>query len=376
MDEPFRTTVHDLAEHVSAGIEQACLNGGSWDDVTRMMAETVPGSRSSIVGFNKRSGDINFQSTHNLEEKYIKSYRDHYWYCNPWNDFWAKAGTGILIAEETAPVRQYHHTEFYTDWLRPQRVFDAGACIRIGSDPDTIVYAAVQFDLKQQERYAPALRTFFEGIHGTFRRALQLGRLQAGAMTAGAARGALAQRFSDRAIVVGQGMTIHDVNEKAASELAIGRFMAESNGRLRLRDQLQHLELARAVDRLIGNRSAGPETLVFLDEDRRQVVKVSPIGSNLSGVPLRLFPLQPQVLVLFRDVMQADRVDPSFARTYQLTPAEMKLCDGLLSGLSLAEIAGSHAIVIGTARHRLKAIFAKTGTNRQVELVRLMSAFG
>ncbi len=376
MDEPFRTTVHSLAEHVSAGIEQACLNGGSWDDVTRIMTDAIPGSRSSIVGFNRRGGDINFQSAHNLEEKYIKSYREYYWYRNPWNDFWAKAGSGILIAEETAPVRQYHKTEFYTDWLRPQRVFDAGACIRIGSDPDTIVYAAVQFDLKQQERYGPALRTFFEGIHGTFRRALQLGRLQAGAMTAGAARGALAQRFSDSAIVVGPGMTIHDVNEKAARELASGCFMAESSGRLRLRDPLQHLELARAVDRLIGNRSAGPETLVLFDEDRRQVVKVSPIGSNLDSTPLRLFPPRAQLLVLFRDVMQAERVDPSFARIYQLTPAEMKLCDGLLSSLSLAEIAASRAIAIDTARHQLKTIFAKTGTNRQVELVRLMSAFG
>jgi DNA-binding CsgD family transcriptional regulator len=82
------------------------------------------------------------------------------------------------------------------------------------------------------------------------------------------------------------------------------------------------------------------------------------------------------LLVLFRDVMQAERVDPSFARIYQLTPAEMKLCDGLLSGLSLAEIAASRAIAIDTARHQLKTIFAKTGTNRQVELVRLMSAFG
>ena len=133
--------------------------------------------------------------------------------------------------------------------------------------------------------------------------------------------------------------------------------------------------LTRAIDRLTGNRFAGPETLVLFNEDRRRVVKVSTIGSNLDDTP-RLFSPQPQMLVLFRDVMQADRVDPSFARTFHLTSAEMKLCDGLLSGLSLAEIAASRSIAIGTARHRLKTIFVKTGTNRQVELVRLMSAFG
>lgn len=57
---------------------------------------------------------------------------------------------------------------------------------------------------------------------------------------------------------------------------------------------------------------------------------------------------------------------------FDLTPGESALALELLRGLRLADAARRLDIALETARNRLKQIFAKTGTNRQAELVRLL----
>jgi DNA-binding CsgD family transcriptional regulator len=57
---------------------------------------------------------------------------------------------------------------------------------------------------------------------------------------------------------------------------------------------------------------------------------------------------------------------------YALTPAEGRLADLLMQGMEMREIAESMRITLETARFHLKRVMAKTGTRRQVELMRLM----
>jgi DNA-binding CsgD family transcriptional regulator/PAS domain-containing protein len=58
---------------------------------------------------------------------------------------------------------------------------------------------------------------------------------------------------------------------------------------------------------------------------------------------------------------------------YRLTPAEARLAQALSGGASLAEAATRFAITAATARSQLKAIFAKTGSARQSDLIRMVS---
>jgi DNA-binding CsgD family transcriptional regulator len=57
---------------------------------------------------------------------------------------------------------------------------------------------------------------------------------------------------------------------------------------------------------------------------------------------------------------------------YGLTPAEARLAVALANGDSLKEIAEATGNRVGTLRTHLKHVFAKTGTRRQAELVRLV----
>lgn len=57
---------------------------------------------------------------------------------------------------------------------------------------------------------------------------------------------------------------------------------------------------------------------------------------------------------------------------YELTPAEARLAGALARGKSMDEICSFYQISVHTARTQLKAVFAKTGTTRQAELVNLI----
>lgn len=61
------------------------------------------------------------------------------------------------------------------------------------------------------------------------------------------------------------------------------------------------------------------------------------------------------------------------AEMFGLTPAEARLAAALATGAPLDDIADAFAIARETARKRLKAVFAKTATSRQAELVALLA---
>ena len=62
------------------------------------------------------------------------------------------------------------------------------------------------------------------------------------------------------------------------------------------------------------------------------------------------------------------------AEIYGLTAAETRLIGELCSGWALGQIGEYHGVSTETLKSQLKSIFAKTGTHRQIEVVRLASA--
>ncbi|WP_206452990.1 helix-turn-helix transcriptional regulator [Aurantimonas marina] len=65
----------------------------------------------------------------------------------------------------------------------------------------------------------------------------------------------------------------------------------------------------------------------------------------------------------------------NFRRRYGLTQAEGEIAAAFALGLSLAEIAERRCNSVHTVRTHLKAIFSKTGTHRQSQLVALLHTF-
>lgn len=84
-------------------------------------------------------------------------------------------------------------------------------------------------------------------------------------------------------------------------------------------------------------------------------------------------PLQRTATVILRDPARRLRLAaPDLEQLFSLSPAEARLAQLLADGLSMDEAAVQLGVSRNTVRSQLQAVFAKTGTNRQGDLVRLL----
>ncbi|PPC97432.1 MAG: LuxR family transcriptional regulator [Methylocystis sp.] len=59
---------------------------------------------------------------------------------------------------------------------------------------------------------------------------------------------------------------------------------------------------------------------------------------------------------------------------FDLTPTEARVAGSLAEGLSLDQIAQRHKVKLSTVRSQVKSVFAKTGANRQSQIIALLAA--
>lgn len=129
-----------------------------------------------------------------------------------------------------------------------------------------------------------------------------------------------------------------------------------SNERRTLREAVermsQEIELPKAV------------TLVSDPEEDRLHLFGVPLGND-GGSGVAVFLCDPERKIETSEAILRDM--------FQLTSAEARLACALVNGLTIEEAANESGIKLNTARSHLKKIFAKTHTQRQGEMVRLLT---
>ncbi|WP_044552341.1 helix-turn-helix transcriptional regulator [Mesorhizobium japonicum] len=112
----------------------------------------------------------------------------------------------------------------------------------------------------------------------------------------------------------------------------------------------------------------GTFPIASTEEHPMFIVHVLPVA----GAGRDIFPVADS-LMIFASSQTSQKIAPEILLSlFDFTPAEISITNSILSGASLEEIARARRVSIDTVRVQLKAIFAKTGTHRQTELVKLL----
>lgn len=185
-------------------------------------------------------------------------------------------------------------------------------------------------------------------------------RIQAGALQAAL------DALSTAALIVEPAGRIRFANAAAAAEMARGSLVRESRGRL----------VGHAPDaaRLVAEITA---TGASRHQRGRDAILREAGGRTLHATWASLDQVEEELgsptLLLLREP-DAELTTPLTAAhtVYQLTPGETQVLAQVLNGYSLAEIAEILGVARSTAKSHLDAIYRKTNTNRQSELVRVV----
>ena len=277
-----------------------------------------------------------------------------------------------LVLSRHVSREAWVQTRYYTEWAKPRGVCDSIQTMVLREPGRIGVFAANRHEAvgPVSDREVAISRLLAPHIRRavTISDLLDLKRLEAQAL------GSTLDRLAAGVVVVGEGSRILHANHSARRMFATGGPVRSVGGRLSAPGAGAGAELARVID------------LARRDE--------SGIGASGIGVPLvdsSAGPAVAHVLPLARGDLRTrllpqataavfvtgiDHAPPAeigaLAAAFGLTPAETRVLERLLRGMSLVETAAALGIAGQTAKTHLSRVFAKTGTSRQPDLVALV----
>lgn len=368
--------VASISNTVAEAIDAAAFGVVSWDEVPRTMGEAFPGSLCSLLNHNVAENKLNFQAVHNIDPDYLKLYADYYARLNPWIPLWQAVESGtVLIAEEDCPARTFADTEFYNDWLRPQKDIEAAVGIKIDGGPREVIHLPMHYPLSKASSYDRAAAEVLTRIRSNLRRSVDLGHLLRQRTEDAMAGAALVERACCAAFVIDSDRHLRDANQQAVDMFSAGSVAVLRHGGVCLSNARADSLFRNGIVALSKGSLPDLYQIPFCIEGRNWQVSFAPLPAMLASGVLSLFLTRSMVLVLIRDLDARLRRHgdlSAFALQYGLTRAEIMFCERLAQGDSLAETAGVLGIKVETARDRVKSIFHKTGTHRQGQLVAML----
>lgn len=357
-------------------IYAAALDTAAWQDVVEEMSALFGGS-PVLLGFllpgDSALGE-HFQV--GLREEYRDSYFENLLNHTPWSTrfmqpFMDRFGD---MSEVLSHVR-LDETALYTDWMKPQGlapVWPAGhTLVDAGGDP---IGGFTIFRQEGGQAFTEEEFALVDPFVPHFRRALHTHLEIQGAQRV---RTALAEAMN----LLPTGLLLLDERRRVVLKNRGADRILELDDGLRLdrngpsaEDARENASLqgliADAMDAKAGGGSVATGFLAVSRPSRKKsfAVMVAPLLDGGSSV------VRDAAVAIFVADPNAGRLhDPEvLGAVYSLTHSEAELVRLLAQGMTLEEAAEARGVSMNTARSHLKRSFAKTGTSRQGELVRLV----
>jgi len=180
---------------------------------------------------------------------------------------------------------------------------------------------------------------------------------------------------SDAVIVVDKHGCVLHANRAAESLLRVGDGLTMQRGEVCAAAAADRSKL-RALVASVSTSPGQPGTnaggrLTLSRPSGRMPLRI--VVAPIAGSPLFLAPGHATAAIFVRDPEQRPSLSEDEIRCLLgVTRAEAQLAYRLAQGHDLAHIANASGTSINTLRTRLKAILAKTGTHRQIDLVWLI----
>lgn len=306
---------------------------------------------------------------------YMRSYFDLYARFDPTTTahFFAEAGQVISMAD-IMPWQEFLDTRFYREWVRPQGLGDAVNAVLDKSSTNVALFG-VFISADKAPANATVLRRM-NLILPHMRRAVLIGRVIDLKTAEAAAFGDVLDGLKAAVFFVSASGAIIHANKAGRALLRTGEVLREAGGRLTAYDSTADLALldvfAKAArgDDAVG--ATGISVPLMLAAGGNHVAHVLPLTSGArSGVG------HSAVAALF--VHRAELATPSLpemvAKAFRLTPSELRVLLAIVEVGGVPETAETLGVAETTVKTHLHRVFAKTGTRRQTELVKLVAGF-
>lgn len=268
---------------------------------------------------------------------------------------------------------EYHYPRdpYYNEFLRGMLGVGGAYALPVAHEHDQLAHFTIYQELEDPEpgpEVAGVLRYLAPHLRQFHRLYQQMGRLHAERNDLAAA----VDGFRCAVIGVDAGMRIVVRNAAADGMLAADGPLVASRGWLSARDADDDIALTRLVVEASAARETGAGGYRRLGGVGGPVARVAPVRDEDAAYGGH----SATALIFVSQAGGGDR-QSDLQEAFGFTPAEARIAGCLLEGCPIKDIAERLGLREQTVRHHTKALFTKTGTRRQGELIHLLvTAFG
>jgi len=367
-------TKHELSTLLAA-LYEAAGDSSLWPAFLRELGRMTQSSQSAILMHDLRHGEHGISLQWGTDASAARLYEEYFGA----RDLWLQKAApfsheGWLgTSEEVCSIEELRRSEFYNDYLRPNRIGTRALWGVLENSDSRIINVGLYRDVRRPFGRADLelLRFLSPHIIRAFRLHLQLSELKARAQNLQHA----IDKVTTGIILLGKDARIIHINQTAAKLLAQndglralhGYLQAEHNGEA---EKLKHLiSAAQATSMGLGfaaggavaiSRRSGPALNVLITSVRNMTFA--------SAIPV-------YAIAFVTDPSEKVRpVAEILPALFGLTPAETRVALLLCDGYTLPAISDLVGVSANTLKTQLASIYRKTGTSRQTQLVRLQLA--
>ncbi|MBV1700735.1 MAG: helix-turn-helix transcriptional regulator [Hyphomicrobiales bacterium] len=354
-------------------IYDAALAPGQWPSALGKICKLLNCQTAALWSYDLYDRTPPWQLEIGYDPYWMKRYTEKYLALNPYMDDVARMSPGEANYSSSRPeYQELFKTEFYQDWLKPQRFIDSSV-LMVEKSMNTIT-TFVNVRNEDQGLFDSATIDLVNMLYPHLRRAVLIGRVvrehQDHAAEYSAALDALATGMF---LVTGAAELVH-ANVAGGTILAAGTPLKKVDGALILDDK----QANRILREALATANAGDVTL-------GQKGTSIPLRGATGEFILHMMPLNAarrksvgsvgratHVLFLSRNDPKDATVIAAFAKRFRLTAQETRVLETVVDAGSVPMAADILGISPSTARTHVTSIFDKTGVRRQADLLRLL----
>jgi DNA-binding CsgD family transcriptional regulator/PAS domain-containing protein len=323
-----------------------------------------------------RTGGIYYDDG-GIEPRYVRLYFDKYIKLDPSTTAHFIAPIGEPMAtEDVIAYDEFVEPRFYKEGAKPQQLVD---CLNVAlerSQSNVALFGV--FRHESQGLADAAMRQSLRLLVPHLRRAAVVARLiERKTMEADNLTAALDGIAAGMFLVDAQGRLVH-ANAAGHALLQKGDMLQASGGRLiALEPETDGIFRDIFAAASYGDDALGVTGIsvpLAASGTERYVAHVLPLTSGLRRETGSTYKA---VAMLFVHKASIDAPSPPevIAKTYHLTPTELRVLLGIVEVGGVPEVAETLGIAETTVKTHLGRLYAKTGANRQADLVKLFAGF-
>lgn len=355
-----------LRDDLIESIHAALLGESDWQSFIDRLNGIAPGALSTLFfhDADRNDGTIAYVAGAGGRETALESYESYYSKLNPWMRKVAATPLGKGIVGEQIVTREvFNGSEYYSDYIRPNGL-ETGIGLTMFRDEHCYFVLSMltgDRDIDRNLKRAELLTSIAPSLSRAFSY-YRSGAYHAAALDLGEA---IARDGKIGLLLVNEHLRIVKTSETAECALASGSVIGvDPLGRVRFKSPEIQAALYAMLQR--GSRERTGRSYSSPHFNLRLI--------RVGGTQAAEFFAGPMVAILLDGQAGEFHANPvQLARSYGLSPAEIRVFMGIVSGNNVTAIAEAAGIGRETVRSQLKSIYAKTGTHSQSDIVRLAS---